>query len=1044
MSDVSIYEEYVDLTRQYRAKYGPKTIVLLQVGAFFEVYGFLVGTDYSDETPVKEFSVMCGLNMMEKKTAVWHDLPVVGAGFRDYSLDKYVQCITEAGFTAVTFVQSASSSGTKLKRVLDCVYSSGTYVSQQQQQDVAQSRVTNNICCIWVELIHNRATRSGSRGLKREPVSQTSHGLQREPVSQTSHVSQMVFGMAVANMFTGTSSLCEWVQPFATEPSAFDKLERLVTVHGPSEFILVSNMEPAALGLLTQYSGIQTLLDDERRVLLHHVDLNSSAAAKNCMQQKYTRHVLSSLYGPHAVDMCHEFTQFPTATQAFCYLLDFIQEHNPNLVKNIDIPQFQHTERMLLANHTLRQLNIVGDHHGGNTSSSLRSVESLLNQCCTAMGKRRFHEQLLHPTTDVEWLEHEYAWTDALLSSSNNGVHLLRPHLQDMCDVEKMTRQLVLRKLTPSALVKLHATCSATLRCLDYPETRAIAGYFYDTDDFAFIRRRVDSVLQFLEDHFVLDRCAAVQSMTSFGEESIFCRGVSDALDAGIVAYESSKELFHAIHHVLNDLMQTSQPGQFVRIHETEKSGVSLQITKKRARVLKEKLGKPIPTSLLETYPIFSRVVPAIQWSELTFRHASGTNDEISCPQLTEVCATMLTQKEELQQLMASTYVDVLETLEQRFHSSLTDAAKWIGQLDVLVCKAFVARKYKYCRPTTLAQQSIPYDGASLAQQSIPPYDGASPFTTTTSSFVRATQLRHALIEHLQTQETYVANDVHLDQNGILLYGTNAVGKTSLIRALGIAVILAQAGMYVPCTEFVFRPYSAIFSRILANDNLFKGLSTFAVEMSELRVILKMADANSLILGDELCSGTETESALSIFVAGLTTLQSKRASYLFATHFHEILRFEEVRRLYTSSDESSSRHLRIQHMAVHYDRETDALVYDRVLREGPGDRMYGLEVCKSLHLPPDFLDLAYAMRTKYFPTARGDLQLTSSVYNSQKLRGRCELCHEEMSTETHHKVPQRLADADGFVTTSRGVFHKNHAANLQSVCEACHLRVHGR
>ena len=1034
MSDVSIYEEYVDLTRQYRAKYGPKTIVLMQVGAFFEVYGFLVGTDYSDDTPVKEFSQMCGLNMMEKKTAVWRDLPVVGAGFRDYSLDKYVQCITEAGYTAVTFLQSTASSGTKLKRVLDCVYSSGTYVSQQ---DAVQSRVTNNICCIWVELIHNRGTRSGSRG------QQTSHGLKREPVSQ------MVFGMAVANMFTGVSSLCEWIQPFATEPSAFDKLERLVTVHAPSEFILVSNMERDALRLLTQYSGIQTLMDDERRVLLHHVDLNSSATAKNCMQQKYMRHVLSSLYGPHAVDMCHEFTQFPTATHAFCYLLDFIQEHNPNLVKNIEVPQFQHTERMLLANHTLRQLNIVGDHGGGSSpsssSSSLRSVESLLNQCCTAMGKRRFHEQLLHPTTDVEWLEHEYTWVATVLSSNsgdNPALFLLRHHqLQDMCDVEKMARQVVLRKLTPSALVKLHATFSATRQCLDYQATREIAGYFYDTEDFGFIRRRVDAVLQFLDDHFLLDRCATVQSMASFGEESIFCTGVSDELDVRIAANESSKELFHAFYHFLNDLMQSDKPRassnaqlttEFVRIHETEKSGVSLQITKKRALVLKEKLGKPIPASLLEAYPIFLRF-PAIQWSELTFRHASGTNDEISCPQLSEVCATLLTQKEELQHIMASTYLDVLETLEQRFHNSLTDTAKWIGQLDVLLSKAFVARKFKYCRPTLATQSSIPLDCTS----------GAA--AAAAASYVNARQLRHALIEHLQTRETYVANDVHLDQNGILLYGTNAVGKTSLIRALGIAVILAQAGMYVPCTEFTYRPYSAIFSRILANDNLFKGLSTFAVEMSELRVILKMADANSLVLGDELCSGTETESALSIFVAGLKTLQSKRASYLFATHFHEILRFEEVHTLTSSYDEPSrqqQQHLRIQHMAVHYDRETDALVYDRVLRDGPGDRMYGLEVCKSLHLPQDFLDLAYALRTKYFPTARGDLQLTSSVYNSQKLRGRCELCQVEMSTETHHKIPQRLADADGFVTTPRGVFHKNHVANLQSVCEGCHLRLH--
>ena len=130
--------------------------------------------------------------------------------------------------------------------------------------------------------------------------------------------------------------------------------------------------------------------------------------------------------------------------------------------------------------------------------------------------------------------------------------------------------------------------------------------------------------------------------------------------------------------------------------------------------------------------------------------------------------------------------------------------------------------------------------------------------------------MRHCLIEHLQTNELYVANDISLgfDKcNGILLYGTNAVGKSSLIRSIGICIVLAQAGMFVPCSEFTYKPYCKIFTRILGNDDIFKGLSTFAVEMSELRTILNNSDENSLILGDELCSGTETNSAISIFLA---------------------------------------------------------------------------------------------------------------------------------------------------------------------------------
>ena len=213
-----------------------------------------------------------------------------------------------------------------------------------------------------------------------------------------------------------------------------------------------------------------------------------------------------------------------------------------------------------------------------------------------------------------------------------------------------------------------------------------------------------------------------------------------------------------------------------------------------------------------------------------------------------------------------------------------------------------------------------------------------------------------------QTNEVYVPNDIVIggnderNSNGILLYGTNAVGKTSLIKALGISVIMAQSGLYVPSSSFKFKPYDTIFTRILGNDNIFKGLSTFEVEMSELKTILKCANKNSLILGDELCSGTETESAISIFVAGLEHLHKKDSSFIFATHFHEIVDFDEIKAL----DKMCMKHL-----TVVYNEETQTLVYNRKLQNGPGNKMYGLEVCKSLRLEEEFLNRAHEIRIKY-------------------------------------------------------------------------------
>ena len=125
-------------------------------------------------------------------------------------------------------------------------------------------------------------------------------------------------------------------------------------------------------------------------------------------------------------------------------------------------------------------------------------------------------------------------------------------------------------------------------------------------------------------------------------------------------------------------------------------------------------------------------------------------------------------------------------------------------------------------------------------------------------------------------------------------------------------------------------------------------------------------------------------------------------------------------------------------MAVTFDREKDCLIYDRKLKPGPGNRMYGLEVCKSLYLEEEFLNTAYSIRNKYFPDTKGELSHGTTVYNAKKVRGVCEMCKSEIAGETHHINEQKDANADGFIES----FHKNHPANLLSVCEKCHDTIH--
>jgi DNA mismatch repair protein MutS len=127
-------------------------------------------------------------------------------------------------------------------------------------------------------------------------------------------------------------------------------------------------------------------------------------------------------------------------------------------------------------------------------------------------------------------------------------------------------------------------------------------------------------------------------------------------------------------------------------------------------------------------------------------------------------------------------------------------------------------------------------------------------------------------------------------------------------------------------------------------------------------------------------------------------------------------------------------------MEVIYDKENDLLVYDRKLKDGPGNNMYGLEVCKSLSLPQEFLDAAYEIRMKYHSTDL--LSLKSSSYNAKKIVNMCEKCNKNIGKEIHHLQYQKDSDENGIIYTENAVFHKNNLANLITLCEKCHNEIH--
>lgn len=1040
---MTLIDEYFELTQKYKSEYGEKTMLLMQVGAFFECYALKNKTTRSFMgSEIAEFSKVCDLNIADKKICSGiHN--VFMAGFGVHLIDKYLKKLQEVGFTIVVYTQDEQKTNTT--RSLAGIYSPGTYFSQETTQ------ITNNTTCIWVQVVD----------ISTSPILKKMFPRDQKLV----HV-----GLANIDIYTGKTSIFEFKEIYIKNPTTFDEMERFLSIYQPNEVILIGNVWMEELDEILSYGNVQCASvhkiplikfmepepplgpglqtkDKKKQFKEFEFEFENPEPKKpiakarvlpqiiqrafNCEKQIYQKEIIEKFYktAVHYEGFKQNFYENTVATQAFCFLLDFIYQHNPYLVNKISEPLFENcSDRLTLANHSLKQLNIIEDKQDNGKYSS---VEKVLNLCWTSMGKRRFSYQLLNPTTQVPYLEKEYAITEHLLSQQQTSpaFEYIPTALQEIKDISKINRQIVMKKISPKSLYFFHSNLK-TIRDLfeKIQQDTCLAGYLREKiPAFASVATYCSTLIALLEDTMVLDLCEDMDTFTL--DTNIFKKNVDSDLDAKTKTLAESTDKLECIRIYFNELISKYEKKgkggttDYVKYHETDKgSQISFVSTQRRCALLKQCFGfgseKNASVSLpyVSSYDNTKKVFEfSCSDAALSFHpHSTSNSESISNPQIHELCQNISCVKSEMKDLLARVYLNAVVHKLGEFQDSMETIIEFVTRVDVIYTKAAIAKKYNYCKP-----KIVPLDS-----------------TKNKKAYFNARGLRHSLIEHIQQTEVYVTNDldIGMEKDGHLIYGTNAVGKTSLIRAVGIIVILAQAGLYVPCSHFEYYPYTCLFTRILGNDNIFKGLSTFAVEMSELRTILRLADRDSLILGNELCSGTESISAKSIFVAGIQQLAAKRCSFLFATHLHEITGYEEITSLNTLS---------LKHLEVIYDRERDALVYDRKLKDGPGNTMYGLEVCKSLSLPDDFLELANGIRMKYHPESASLLSLKTSHFNSKKLMHLCHKCHVALAKEMHHITQQKDADEDGFIHKEDGaVFHKNHEANLQALCEKCHNEIH--
>jgi DNA mismatch repair protein MutS len=485
---------------------------------------------------------------------------------------------------------------------------------------------------------------------------------------------------------------------------------------------------------------------------------------------------------------------------------------------------------------------------------------------------------------------------------------------------------------------------------------------------------------------------------------NIFNKFIHTDIDQLQDKYDSITNSFKELCDKLNNQADPLNPNStFFKSEYTEKDGFTITITVKRYTTFKN-IAKNITININGTPTTFD--VNKIEVHKIS---ATSTSYRISHSVIKELNTIASDILENIRIETTKHYMNFLKSCHV-YEEFLYEMINFIGVTDYQYANAYNATHYNYCRPSI---RHINDDN------------------TNHKSYVIANSIRHPIIERIQDDIKYVANDIKLgidEKDGILLYGVNASGKSSLMKSIGLCVIMASAGMYVPCTDFTFYPYKCIFSRIPTGDNLGKGQSTFTNEISELRDIIKRADNQSLVIGDELASGTEMISAMSIVSAGIITLCQRNTSFVFATHLHDLTNIEPVKQM---------KNLDVYHLSVEYDSENEILIYDRKLKMGQGSTLYGLEVMKGLAMDIEFINLANSIRQGLLNIEPNIVSNKQSKYNAKLYKDVCAICNKP-SDDIHHITEQHTADSNGFI----GSYHKNSLFNLINVCKTCHDNIH--
>lgn len=781
---------------------------------------------------------------------------------------------------------------------------------------------------------------------------------------------QFVCGCAIIDVSTGETLISELSNGVkgATDKKIIDDTHRLFSIFKPLEVIIYYDSLKFIVDIPIFFKNyIGNLFPIEKCVV--------AQLPKKYIDEPHQVLILNKSYNNGSLNIFDflGITKFHFATIALTTLIDYLSGQRDFLIKNLKIPKIYDSQnRLILENDALYQLSIISK--GDSTSS--KSLIDILNKTLTPMGYRELYSTLTKPFTDSEIIKNRLDCVTFFITFKNEDLtnfNNIIAFLKKIGDIQRLQRRIFFKNLKIDELSKLHFYYEHIIKVFNI----------------LISKKNKPKLLKIKKDFIILFKTFIKEYIKIFNPEFTFIKnGVDPKYDEIVSGISVNKALIEEIYNFLRSIITDTKMKNYIKIG-TEPSGkIKITVTKTITTQIK-KLNLP------------QKYIDRKSNDYLEFI-AKGNTFKVKSVALKNANRDLLILEEELKKKTKEIYDTLLIKLAE-YDEFLSRLCEFIGLIDVSISGALTALEYGYNRPLLI----------NSSDNKI--------------SYFKVKKIRHPIIERL-IKERYVSNDIELSGNdSMLLVSQNACGKSSLMRACALNIILAQSGMYVAAEYFELNPYYNIFTRIDVIESFY--YSRFEMECLDIKSIYNRSGPNTFVLLDELVSSTELNSALSISYAMCYYLREFKATFIFATHLNNL--YELIKKFNVVDG------ITLYHLSI--DVQEDKVIYTRKLKKGSIDHLYGIEVAKNI-IGAETPLIKEAFKFRNFLTI---VEPKKSKYNKNILLTKCDICGSKEKLEVHHILEQHTSTPDNLVSNKSGdLASKNDLSNICVLCEQCHIKNH--